>query len=88
MLFRSTRIDGPVSLRNAILARSDSVLRSFTENLMTYALGRRVDYYDMPTVRGIVRRAGRNNIRFATFVMGIVQSPAFQMRSVQDSTNR
>ena len=54
-------------------------LRTFTENLMTYALGRRVEYYDMPTVRAIVSAAGANDYRMSAFILGIVNSPAFPM---------
>ena len=85
-MFDGTRLDGPSSLRRAILGKSDGFLRKFTESLMTYGLGRRVAYYDMPTVRAIVRNAARNDNRFSSFAMGIVNSPAFLMRTVQEST--
>jgi hypothetical protein len=55
------------------------VLRTFTEYLMTYALGRRVEYTDMPTIRAIVRDASRNDQHFSSYVLGIVRSGAFQM---------
>jgi hypothetical protein len=58
------------------------VLRTFTENLMAYALGRRVTHNDMPTVRGIVRTAAGSHNRFSAFVLGIVNSHAFQMNRV------
>ena len=48
---------------------------SFTENLMTYALGRRVEYYDMPTIRAIVRDAAKNDYRMSSFVLGRRQQP-------------
>jgi hypothetical protein len=50
---------------------------------MTYALGRHVEYEDMPTVRAIVREAGANNNHFSSFVAGIIKSPAFQMSTVE-----
>ena len=50
-------MDGPVGLRNALLKHQDVIMLSFTESLMTYALGRRVEFYDMPAVRQIVRDA-------------------------------
>ena len=53
---------------------------SITEKLMTYALGRRVQYYDMPVVRAIVRDAGKQNDRFSAIALGIVKSSEFQMR--------
>jgi hypothetical protein len=85
-LFDGTKVDGPVGLREALLSKSDSFIRNFTENLMTYSLGRRVQYYDMPTVRAIARDAAKNDNRFSSFVLGIVESPAFQMRIVQPTT--
>ena len=54
-------------------------LPSFTENLMTYALGRRVEYTDMPAVRAIVRDAAKNDNRLSSFVLGVVNSAAFRM---------
>jgi hypothetical protein len=80
-----TKIDGVVALRNAILARPDVFVRTLTEKLMTYALGRGLQYYDMPVVRDIVRKAERQDYRFSGIIMGIVNSPAFQMRVVGDS---
>jgi mono/diheme cytochrome c family protein len=78
-LYDGTKIDGPGGLRQALMVRSDIVLRTFTENLMSYALGRRVEYTDEPTVRSIVRRASENDHRFSSFVLGIAESVAFQM---------
>ena len=85
-LYDGTRLNGPVDLRRALLKRSETVLRTFTENLMAYSLGRRLEYYDMPTIRTIVRQAGTEHNRFSSFVLGIVKSPAFQM-SRADSTH-
>lgn len=79
-LFDGRKIDGVVDLRNALLRYSPQFLRSITEKLMTYALGRRVQYYDMPVVRAIVRDAGQQNDRFSSIVLGIVKSAEFQMR--------
>jgi hypothetical protein len=78
-LYDGTSIDGPESLRAALLKYKDAVVLSFTESLMTYALGRRVEYYDMPAIRAIVREAARNDYRLSAFIRGIVQSAAFQM---------
>jgi hypothetical protein len=78
-LFDGTRMDGPVGLRKALLSHSDMVLRSFTEYLMTYALGRRLDYSDMPSVRAIVNAAAKQDNRMSAFVLGVVTSPAFRM---------
>jgi hypothetical protein len=59
------------------------MLRSFTESLMTYAVGRQVEYYDMPAVRSIVRDAARHDFRISSFIIGLVNSPAFRMSRTQ-----
>ncbi len=82
-LYDGTPIDGPAGLRKALLSKSDSIIRNFTDNLMAYALGRRVEYYDQPTVRAIVRKAAQHGYRFSSFVLGIVNSPAFQMSKAE-----
>jgi hypothetical protein len=81
-LFDGSKLDGPAALRSALLKHRETVLRTFTENLMAYALGRRVTHNDMPTVRGIVRTAASSHNRFSAFVLGIVNSHAFQMNRV------
>jgi hypothetical protein len=82
-MFDGTTLDGPVSLRRAILNHSDAFIGTFTENLMAYALGRVVDYHDMPMVRSIEQQAARNDNRFSSFVLGIVKSMPFQMRRAE-----
>ena len=77
-LYDGTLLRGPADLRNALLSRPHVFYRIFTENLMAYGLGRRVEYYDMPTVRRIVRGAADNDYRFSSFVLGVVESPAFR----------
>jgi mono/diheme cytochrome c family protein len=83
VMYDGTKIDGPASLRAAILKHQDVFLQVFTENLMTYALGRRAEYYDRPAVRAIVRHAATHDLRFSSFVLGIVNSAAFQRRAVE-----
>jgi mono/diheme cytochrome c family protein len=78
-LFDGTKMSGPVGLRTALLKHQDMFVLSFTERLMTYALGRRVAYYDMPAIRKIIRDAAKENHRLSAFVMGVVNSRAFQM---------
>jgi hypothetical protein len=78
-LFDGTRVSGPADLRAAILKRKDVFLSSFTESLLTYALGRRVEARDMPAVRRIIARAELQDFRIGAFLTGIVESPAFQM---------
>ncbi|HEY7186222.1 MAG TPA: DUF1592 domain-containing protein [Vicinamibacterales bacterium] len=76
-----TSINGVVALRSALLARADVFVQTLTEKLMTYALGRGVQYYDMPAVRQIVRNAARQDYRFSAIINGIVASAPFQMRA-------
>jgi mono/diheme cytochrome c family protein len=78
-----TSLDGPASLRKALLSRRDAVAATATEKLLTYALGRRVEYYDMPAVRAVVRDAGRTDYRFSSLITGIVKSVPFGMRRVE-----
>jgi hypothetical protein len=81
-LYDGTPIDGPLGLRDALLNRSDAVILTFTESLMTYALGRRVEYYDMPAVRKIIRDAAAHDHRMSAYVLGIVASaPCRMMRA-------
>jgi len=80
-----TKIDGPVALRNAIMRHPEQFVRTLTEKMLTYGLGRGLEYYDMPTVRGIARDASRNDYKFSSIVLGIVKSAPFQMRRVQDA---
>ncbi len=78
-LYDGTRMDGPAGLRQALLTHSDAVLLSFTRSLMTYAVGRRVEPYDMPTIRGILRDAAKHDNRMSSFILGVVNSRAFRM---------
>jgi len=81
VLFDGTRVDGPVALRKALLARPEVFVGTVTEKLMTYALGRGLEPVDMPVVRSIMRGAAKNNYAMQSIVLGIVQSSAFQMRT-------
>ncbi len=83
-LVDGTVINGPGDLRRALLKRPQQFVQTMTEKLMTYALGRSVEYYDMPEVRRIVRDAAGENYRFSSIVMGIVRSAPFQMRRVPE----
>jgi hypothetical protein len=67
-------------LRQALLRQPEIFVGTMTEKLMTYALGRGLNYSDMPAIRGIVRDAARQNYRFSSLVLGIVHSAQFQMR--------
>jgi hypothetical protein len=74
------KIDGLAGLRSLLLAEPDQFPRTLTEKLMAYALGRRIEYYDMPTVRQIVRNAAATDYRWSSLIEGIATSPAFLMR--------
>jgi hypothetical protein len=76
-----TPVKGPADLRQAVLNRTDAFMTTATEKLFTYALGRPVHHYDMPTVRAIVHRAAANDNRFSSLVLGIIESDAFQSGS-------
>jgi mono/diheme cytochrome c family protein len=78
-----TALDGPGSLRKALLDRRDAIAATATEKLLTYALGRRVEYFDMPAVRTIVRDAASSNYRFSSLVEGIVKSAPFRMKKAE-----
>ena len=75
-----TRIDGPVGLRKVLLDKKDQFVTTATERLLTYALGRGVEPFDMPAVRTIVRDAAPRDYRWSSIIMGIVTSVPFQMR--------
>jgi cytochrome c5 len=78
-------VDGPVALRAAIMRHPDQFVRTLTEKLMTYGLGRGLEYYDMPVVRGIARDAAKKDYRFSAIVAGIVSSPPFRQKAPQGS---
>jgi hypothetical protein len=77
-----TKVDGIAALRNYIVGRPDLFVNTLTENLLTYALGRAVQHYDMPLVRKLVRDAAKQDYKFSALVLGIVSSPAFQYDQV------
>ena len=77
-LYDGTKLDGPIALRNALLKHQDVIMLSFTESLMTYALGRRVEHYDMPAIRAIVRDAAGQDYKMSAFIKGVIKSAAFQ----------
>jgi hypothetical protein len=87
-LVDGTAVVSPADLRKALMKRPEQFVQTMTEKLMTYALGRRVEYYDMPAVRAIVRDAARDNYRFSSIVLGIVRSAPFQMRKADDEASR
>ena len=81
-----TPFNGVADLRTALLRRPERFLFNLTEKLLTYALGRGVEYYDMPWIRKVVRDAASNDYRLSSLIVGIVKSPAFTSRRVQDTS--
>ncbi len=77
-----TPIKGPDDLRVALLRRPEQFAQTFTEGLLTYATGRKLEHYDMPTVRRIVHGSAVNNYRFSSIVQAVVRSEQFRMRRV------
>jgi len=86
VLYDGTKMSGPADLRQALLNHSEGLIRNFTDNLMSYAIGRRIEYYDQPSIRAITKKAAQNSNHFSSFVLGIVNSPAFQMSTAEAVT--
>jgi hypothetical protein len=79
-LFDGQLVDGPAGLRTALLRYSPQFVRMFVEKLITYAVGRGMEYTDMPAIRAIARDVAQEDSRFSAIVLGVVGSPQFQMR--------
>ena len=82
-LYDGTELTHVSDLRGALLRHPEALVRTFTENLMAYATGRRIEYYDMPTVRRIAREAAENDYRLSAFIQGVVASDAFRMARME-----
>jgi len=80
-----SRVDGPVALRKAVLKRPELFVRTVTQKLMTYGLGRGMESTDMPVIRGIASTSAAQNYRFSSIVLGIVKSVPFQMKTAQNT---
>jgi hypothetical protein len=84
VLYDGTPMNGLDGLVQAMLKHQDTFLRVFTQNLLAYALGREVQFFDMPAVRSIVAKGEANGHRFSTYLLGIVNSDAFRMNREPD----
>lgn len=84
--YDGTPISSPGELAAALLKRPVPIVRTLTENLLAYALGRRVEYYDQPTIRAIAREAERNGYRMSSFLLGVIRSDAFRMAEADAET--
>jgi hypothetical protein len=79
VITEGTELDGLKSLRDLTVRKGDLFARGVTEKLLTYALGRGAEYEDMPLLRSITREAAKDNYRFSSLLMGVIQSQAFTM---------
>ena len=86
-LLDGTELNGPSDLRNSLMSYSELFVETLTEKLMTYALGRELEYFDMPTMRSIVREAEKEDYRFASIIKGIVTSDQFLYRVKSDGAH-
>jgi Protein of unknown function (DUF1588)./Protein of unknown function (DUF1585). len=86
-MYDGSAITSPGDLNRALLSRPIPLARSFTENLMAYALGRRVEDFDQPTIRAITRSAEANGYKMSSFIAGIVNSPAFRSKKADAVTD-
>jgi hypothetical protein len=80
-----SKVNGPVDLRNALLKKPDQFVQTLTTKLMIYATGRPMEWHDMPTIRGIVQTAAKDDYRFTTLVTAIVNSPPFRMQKIPET---
>jgi len=80
VLLDGTKVDGPAALRQALVAQKEQFVRVVTAKLATYALGREMESFDAPAIRGIVRAAAADNYRWSSTILAIVKSAPFQMR--------
>jgi hypothetical protein len=85
-LWDGTAMQGATGLHEALLARQDLFVETFIEKMMTYALGRGVEHYDMPAIRAITRQAAAQDYRLSAVIQGIVETTAFRMRSRSGET--
>jgi hypothetical protein len=81
--YDGTPVSTPVELSAALLKRPTPLVRTFTENLLAYALGRRVEYFDQPAIRAITRAAAVNDYRMSSFIMGVIKSDAFRLKQAE-----
>jgi hypothetical protein len=88
VLVDGTKVNGVADLRQWVVSRSDQFVRVVTEKLLTYGLGRGVEYQDMPLVRSIVHDSAAGNYRFSSLILGIVKSPAFQTNMKIDENSK
>jgi hypothetical protein len=84
--YDGTPVSTPAALTAALLKRPVPLVRTFTENLLAYALGRRAEYFDQPAIRAIVKAAEADNYRMSAFILGVIKTDAFQMKRAEPNT--
>jgi hypothetical protein len=87
VFYDGSPITMPSELTQVLLKRPIPLVRNFTEQLLSYAIGRPVEYFDQPTIRAIARAAEANDYKTSSFIMGIVKSDVFQMKQTQPTAN-
>ena len=80
VLLDGTKVDGPAALRRALVAQKELFVRTVTGKMLTYAIGRGLEYYDAPAIRGIVRAAAADDYRWSSTILALVKSAPFRMR--------
>ena len=80
-----TKFQNPAEFRQVLLSHRDQFARTFTEKLLTYALGRGLEYYDMPAVRKILRESASSDYKWSSVILGVIKSVPFEMRTSHDS---
>ena len=80
VLLDGTKVDGPVALRRALVVQKEQFVRTVTGKMLTYAIGRGLEYYDAPAIRGIVRAAAADDYRWSSTILALVESAPFRMR--------
>jgi len=86
--YDGSKVSTPHELLDALMKRPEPLLRMFTENLFAYALGRRAEYFDQPTIRAITKAAAASDYKMSSFIMGVIKSDAFQMKSYQPTSSQ
>jgi hypothetical protein len=85
--YDGTELTAPADLNRVLLDRPIPLVRNFTQNLLAYAIGRRIEYFDQPTVRQIVQDAEDNDYRMSSFILGVVKSDPFRMMRAEASAD-
>ena len=86
--YDGTPVSTPGELLQALMKRPVPLVRTFTENLLAYALGRRVEYFDQPTIRAIAKAAEANDYKMSSFILGVIKSDAFQLKRSESVTSQ